>query len=107
MESIIAYTENSTICRTQQLLEYFGEENNYKCGQCDVCVERNKLDISDLEFEKIKKYLQNILSEKAMISSEIINPITDVREEKVLKVLQWLLDNGKIKLTENKYSWIG
>ncbi len=106
MESIIAYAENSTICRTQQLLEYFGEENNYKCGKCDVCVERNKLDISDLEFEKIKKYLQNILSEKAMISSEIINTITDVREEKVLKVLQWLLDNGKIKLTENKYSWI-
>jgi len=59
-----------------------------------------------LEFEEIKKYLQNILSEKAMISSEIINIITDVREEKVLKVLQWLLDNGKIKLTENKYSWI-
>ena len=106
MESIIAYAENSTICRTQQLLEYFGEENNYKCGKCDVCVERNKLDISDLEFEKIKKYLQNILSEKAMISSEIINTITDVREEKVLKVLQWLLDNGKVKLTENKYSWI-
>ncbi len=106
MESIIAYAENSTICRTQQLLEYFGEENNYKCGKCDVCVERNKLEISDLEFEKIKKYLQNILSEKAMISSEIINTITDVREEKVLKVLQWLLDNGKIKLTENKYSWI-
>lgn len=106
MESIIAYAENSTICRTQQLLEYFGEENNYKCGKCDVCVERNKLDISDLEFEKIKKYLQNILSEKAMISSEIINTITDGREEKVLKVLQWLLDNGKIKLTENKYSWI-
>jgi ATP-dependent DNA helicase RecQ len=106
MESIIAYAENSTICRTQQLLEYFGEENNYKCGKCDVCVERNKLEISDLEFEEIKKYLQNILSEKAMISSEIINIITDVREEKVLKVLQWLLDNGKIKLTENKYSWI-
>ncbi len=55
MESIIAYAENSTICRTQQLLEYFGEENNYKCGKCDVCVERNKLDISDLEFERIKK----------------------------------------------------
>jgi ATP-dependent DNA helicase RecQ len=106
MESIIAYAENSTICRTQQLLEYFGEENNYKCGKCDVCVERKKLDISDLEFEKIKKYLQNILSEKAMISSEITNTITDVREEKVLKGLQWLLDNGKIKLTENKYSWI-
>ena len=106
MESIIAYSENITICRTQQLLNYFGEENNYKCGKCDVCVERNKLDISDLEFEKIKKYLQNILSEKEMISSEIVNTITDVREEKIIKVLQWLIDNGQIKLMENKYSWI-
>ena len=69
-------------------------------------MERNKLDISDLEFEKIKKSLEKILSEKEMISSEIVNTITDVREEKIIKVLQWLLDNDKIKLTENKYSWI-
>ena len=48
-----------------------------------MCVERNKLDISDLEFEKIKKSLENILSEKEMISSEIVNRITDVREEKI------------------------
>ena len=106
MESIIAYSENITICRTQQLLDYFGEENNFRCGKCDVCVERNKLDISDLEFEKIKKSLENILSEKEMISSEIVNRITDVREEKIIKVLQWLIDNGQIKLMENKYSWI-
>ena len=71
-----------------------------------MCVERNKLDISDLEFEKIKKSLENILSEKEMISSEIVNRITDVREEKIIKVLQWLIDNGQIKLIENKYSWI-
>ena len=71
-----------------------------------MCVERNKLDISDLEFEKIKKSLENILSEKEMISSEIVNTITDVREEKIIKVLQWLIDNGQIKLMENKYSWI-
>ena len=41
-----------------------------------------------------------------MISSEIINRIADVREEKIIKVLQWLIDNGQIKLIENKYSWI-
>ena len=106
IESIIDYSENISICRTQQLLDYFGEENNFRCGKCDVCVERNKLDISDLEFEKIKKSLENILSEKEMISSEIVNRITDVREEKIIKVLQWLIDNGQIKLIENKYSWI-
>ena len=43
---------------------------------------------------------------KEMISSEIINRMADVREEKIIKVLQWLIDNGQIKLIENKYSWI-
>ena len=61
-----------------------------------------------LDVLKDEGYISNykILSEKQMISSEIVNTIRDVREEKIIKVLQWLLDNDKIKLTENKYSWI-
>ena len=55
---------------------------------------------------KLKTILQSILSEKEMVASEIVNTITDVREEKIIKVLQWLIDNGQIKLIENKYSWI-
>ena len=50
MESVITYVENNTVCRTQQLLSYFGENNNFKCGKCDVCVERKKIDLSDLDF---------------------------------------------------------
>jgi len=106
MESIIAYTENSIICRTQQLLAYFGEENNYKCGKCDVCVERNKIELSDLYFEKIQATIKNLLVKRPLSSIEIINVITHIREEKILKVLQWLSDNEIIKLTKNKYSWI-
>ena len=50
MESVITYVENNTVCRTQQLLSYFGEKNNFRCGKCDVCVERKKIDLSDLDF---------------------------------------------------------
>ena len=45
MESVISYIEENTICRTQQLLSYFGEENNYKCGKCDICVESKKKNV--------------------------------------------------------------
>jgi len=44
--------------------------------------------------------------EKESTSIEIINGINNSREKKILKVLKWLSDNGKVKLTENKYSWI-
>ena len=106
MESVITYTENNTVCRTQQLLRYFGEENNFKCGKCDVCVERRKIDLSDLDFKNIQTKIKDLLLKKKSTSIEIINGITNSREEKILKVLQWLSDNGKVKLTENKYSWI-
>ena len=106
MESVITYTENNTVCRTQQLLSYFGEENNFKCGKCDICVERRKIDLSDLDFKNIQTKIKDLLLKKESTSIEIINGITNSREKKILKVLQWLSDNGKVKLTENKYSWI-
>ena len=35
---MIAYATNDTICRSRQLLRYFGEESTHDCRQCDVCL---------------------------------------------------------------------
>ena len=43
---IVAYVQNKYRCRSSFLLDYFGEENHVRCGICDVCLERNKLDIT-------------------------------------------------------------
>ena len=37
IEQIISYAKNSHICRSRQLLKYFGEEKSTDCGICDVC----------------------------------------------------------------------
>ncbi|GJM30085.1 MAG: ATP-dependent DNA helicase RecQ [Cyclobacteriaceae bacterium] len=37
LKSIYQYVLNNRLCRSIQLLEYFGETNNHKCGICDVC----------------------------------------------------------------------
>lgn len=41
-ESTIKYIRNEMICRTGQLLDYFGETNDHHCGICDCCIRIKK-----------------------------------------------------------------
>ena len=38
IEAMIAYATNDHVCRSRQLLRYFGEEDSHDCRQCDVCL---------------------------------------------------------------------
>ena len=39
IETIKVYATNDEVCRSKQLLCYFGETNAEDCGLCDVCIE--------------------------------------------------------------------
>ncbi len=41
IEAIIEYAKNDNVCRSRQLLRYFGETDSNDCGLCDVCLEHN------------------------------------------------------------------
>ena len=38
IHAMINYATNDHICRSRQLLRYFGEEDSHDCRQCDVCL---------------------------------------------------------------------
>ena len=38
IEAVLAYATNDSVCRSRQLLRYFGETRSKDCGQCDVCL---------------------------------------------------------------------
>ena len=38
IKSMIRYAKNDEVCRSRQLLAYFGEKNDSECNQCDICL---------------------------------------------------------------------
>jgi ATP-dependent DNA helicase RecQ len=106
MESVIYYAASTHKCRSEMLLDYFGEKETVRCGICDVCIERNKLELSDLEFHNISEQLKAALHTQPLSLSDLVHKVTQIREDKILKVVQWLTDNGKLSPNEdNLLEW--
>ncbi|MEO6168570.1 MAG: RecQ family ATP-dependent DNA helicase [Chitinophagales bacterium] len=87
-------------CRSEMLLSYFGEQDAPRCGICDVCLRRNRLDLSDLEFEQITQQVKNLLLQNSYTISELVNKTPKVHERKTLETIQWLLDNEELVLND-------
>lgn len=105
IESAINYATSETKCRSEFLLSYFGEKDPYRCGQCDVCLKRNKLELSKYEFDVILNHIKDLLKKEPLKTDNLVDQIP-FDEAKVIKAIQWLLDTNKIKYTdEMKLSW--
>jgi ATP-dependent DNA helicase RecQ len=105
-EAMIHYAESTHKCRSQALLSYFGETEARRCGKCDVCLQRNKIELTDLEFNSILKEIKPVLQEKSCSLQELVGIVTSVSEDKVIRAIQWLLDNDKIEMNnERQYIW--
>jgi ATP-dependent DNA helicase RecQ len=104
LERMIEYAESETRCRSVVLLDYFGEESD-RCGICDVCRNRNELELSKYEFDIILEDIKTILNEKSPDAEELIR-LTDHPQEKVIRIIRWLLDHDKIVQDEDhKLMW--
>lgn len=104
LNKMIDFADYNTRCRSVTLLEYFGEEAD-RCGICDVCRERNELDLSKYEFDLILDEIKDLLAEQKFDARELVSKVTHP-EDKAIKVLRWLLDHNKIIMDEKHLlSW--
>jgi ATP-dependent DNA helicase RecQ len=104
LDKMIEYADSDNHCRSVYLLNYFGEESD-RCGVCDVCRERNELDLSKYEFDIILEEIKSLLSNKSPDAEKLVKLI-DYPEDKVIKVIRWLLDHNKLIPDKNhKLTW--
>jgi ATP-dependent DNA helicase RecQ len=106
-DKIISYYKNKDLCRSSFLLDYFNEKDVEKCGVCDICLKQGKSELSEKEFQLIRAEVENMLKLQAASIDEIILKVMDFEEEKVIKVIEFLLENGKLEIDKyNQFIWI-
>lgn len=99
INAMIKYATNDDICRSRQLLRYFGEERSNDCGQCDVCIAHKKQHENKDEQKKAEELIKELLSDKKPHS------ITEIKEIKfnrdvVENVFEFMISEEKIYVAD-------
>lgn len=58
-----AYASNNEVCRSRQLLIYFGEKRHKDCEQCDVCLNHESPEPSSEQTKNAREAILNLLKD--------------------------------------------
>ena len=75
IHKMIDYATNDEVCRSRQLLSYFGEERSKDCCQCDVCLSHRAEGL--VTESRLNHAMESIL---ALLGDGKSHPITELRD---------------------------
>lgn len=98
MEAILEYATCDTVCRSRQLLRYFGEKNEHDCGCCDVCIARRKSSkASAAEMRSLaEQVLDAVTAEKHTPAS--LAAVLHADKDKLASLLRQMAEEGRIRI---------
>ena len=97
VKAMLDYVENESVCKSMQLLAYFGEKNTEPCGICSVCINFKKHK-KPQDLKSIKKQIIELL-ENGDQSSRALLAHLDCKEKDMKTVLTLLLEHHIITIT--------
>ena len=102
--AMVEYADSDYACRSRMLLRYFGEKNDCNCGQCDVCLNRQKSSsLSDQDYKSYSNAVLSILQQGDYTPSEIAEQMA-CDKEILIKVLDYLTNEEKVIMKNGKCS---
>lgn len=101
LKSVLNYIKDKNSCKSNLILNYFGEESKRDCGICSFCLSKQK---SKTSLSSIQKSILELLQNENLNSREL-QIKTKINSNDIIFALQELLENNQIKiLPNNKYT---
>jgi ATP-dependent DNA helicase RecQ len=101
VKSVLNYVNNDTLCKSKQLLSYFGETKFEDCGICSVCISDTPL--SRTQIRESIAHISAVLKENPLSSREIMAK-TKIKDTHIASILKEMLEKNMIEITStNSY----
>jgi len=101
LDAILDFTANKK-CRSQFLLEYFGETETKPCGKCNVCLNIDDTILENNSYLTIKKMVIAMFNENDELSIDIvITKLSEFEREEILYALRWMGEHDLVNINEN------
>ncbi len=97
VSSVLKYINNDSVCKSIQLLTYFGETNLEDCGICSVCISPTE-NLSTAQIKRNIKDIVSVLKNKPLSSRDIISA-TKIKEEHISSLLKEMLEKDIVEIT--------
>ncbi len=106
IDAMLHYVEDP-ICRSRQLLQYFGEEIEKNCGSCDVCRQPIQNHIDQSTYHMLRKKIRLLLLQEQLSTKELVASFAPRQEKQILQTLQVLMQEEEIALQGARLRWTG
>lgn len=98
INAMIRYVEEDNECRLVQLLKYFGEELDHRCGQCDVCQKEGLAGNILEEVAHIKQLIIDKLKARGPMAPQQILSQIDINPERVADIMRLMVEDEELKI---------
>jgi ATP-dependent DNA helicase RecQ len=92
-EAMITLAENTEVCRMQQIVAYFDEQGERKCGLCDVCRKERQ--------STLQANVLAILKSEEVTVESLADKLPQLSPKTLGRIVKQLHDQGAIKISED------
>ncbi|WP_276496445.1 RecQ family ATP-dependent DNA helicase [Pontibacter litorisediminis] len=95
------YVQTENRCRTQLLLEYFGEISDACCRICDYCLAERKKKREGVEESQLRAKVLELLQGRSCLPKELVQQFEPKHAEAITTLIREMLDVGQLQYQES------
>ncbi|MDX2306252.1 MAG: ATP-dependent DNA helicase RecQ [Microscillaceae bacterium] len=96
IKAVANYANHRHRCRTQILLEYFGEISYQPCEVCDICLERKKQEKPANNYDRFALKIREILKNGPLVIRQLMAKLNPKNEQEALNVIQKMVEVSEL-----------